>query len=666
MACARLLLIGVVALAVASCEKVPINDINAGFSLADVAWFQEEDTLFLFYQVNAEQGLGPESQLELSLRTDHLEMPWTPLSQLRTVHTHVPVDCGPKSLCGSTSLAVSERPRDVRFRLRYHRDGEMVLGATVALNIIGRGPAHTSRSLLVYGVFDETNTHVQWRTRHQFPMMRNQEVERYGLRRHFSIDERRYGALGVNFSQNPYGYGSVQRCPEALSPLDLGPVESTDRAVFDVGTLPISASQAPVVCARSTVTDARGRFDTVAVARKNPQVRPAFPLLRSPITENTPIQFMLSPCRRTISSPHYTMQEQRLFLENAPELCIDGWKAPGFADELASTFSTRIDQVRRQGRDMVLVLGLHHDDTTGQLGTVLEEALRKVLPVEQDKSSPRVTGAFVYDSVTHIVARPELQRLVLWCPSNLPLGDLDEVPSGASSTCPAVPEIPDIKLGPFRFNQLPILPARAQYLRFIDKYSDAQAGKMKSMSFQAPEHTPLSDNVPVGNYGSATFYNNEQLTAEPGDAFSYCPSADQRRLVFRTPLSPEPQGLELLPELHRASPQPAYALGVLWDFPFLLKATYESYLAGAATAYSFSVPFGIVSSNEATWASSLWTTGEIPMGDILAQCTRFCDHPTFDTSGTYNVQALFQDAYRMQCYRPTFPRPGDGGFPNDP
>ncbi|HEX5751630.1 MAG TPA: hypothetical protein VFZ09_35740 [Archangium sp.] len=663
---ARLLLIGITAVTIASCDKVPIVDINAGFSLADVAWFEEEDTLFVFYRANAEQGLGPDSQLELTVRTDHFELPWTPLSQLSTVHTHVPADCGPKSVCGSTSVALSEPPREVKLRLRYHRAGEMTMDARVALNVIGRGPAHTNRSLLVYGVFDETNTHVQWRARHQFPTLRNHEVQKYGLRRHFSISGRRHGAIAADFSGNPYGYGSVPDCPGALPPLDFGPVETTERAVFDVGTLPLSASESPVVCARATVIDAkRGTFEAVALARKNPQVRPAFPMLRSPITENTPIKFMLSPCRRTISAPHYKMQEQRLFLEDAPELCIDDWNVRGFADELAARLRTRIDEVRMQGRDMVLVLGLHHDDTTGRLGSVLEEALQKVLPFERDKSSPRVTGAFVYDSLARTVGRPELRRLVLWCPPNFSFDDLDDVPAAASSTCPAVPEIPDIQLGPFRFNQIPILTTRAQYLRFIEKYSESQAGRMTSMSFRAPENTPLTENVPVGDFGTATFYNNELITAEPGDAFSYCPDADQRKIVFRTPSTP-PAALEQLPELHQSAPQPAYALGLFWDFPFLLKASYESSLAGAVTAYGFSVPFGIGSSNEETWASQLWTTGEFPVGNILAQCTRFCDHPTFDTSVTYNVHALFRDAYRMQCYRPMFPRPGDGGFPNDP
>ena len=45
-------------LACAACDKVPITDVNAGFVLADVSWFEQEQTMFLFYQVNAEARSG--------------------------------------------------------------------------------------------------------------------------------------------------------------------------------------------------------------------------------------------------------------------------------------------------------------------------------------------------------------------------------------------------------------------------------------------------------------------------------------------------------------------------------------------------------------------------------------------------------------------------------
>ena len=46
-----------------SCQKVPIVDIQARFTLADLSWFAAEQTMFVFYELSAEQGIGPESQV---------------------------------------------------------------------------------------------------------------------------------------------------------------------------------------------------------------------------------------------------------------------------------------------------------------------------------------------------------------------------------------------------------------------------------------------------------------------------------------------------------------------------------------------------------------------------------------------------------------------------
>lgn len=670
---ARTLLLGVMAAAAATAcgeVKVPVVDVNAGFTLADVTWFEQEQTLFVFYRVDAQQGLGPASQLEIAWRTDVADQPYAPLESFPKVHLHVPVDCGTTSLCGSTSIHLAERPRDVRLRLRYHRDGAMVLDAPVTFNAIGSGPAHTHRSLIVYGVFDQTNTHVQWRARHQFPTLRNQQVQELGLRRKFVITEPRYGELPTppDWAGNPYGYGFARDCPVTLDPLGWPPLGTNERAIFDRDELPAIAALVPVVCARAQVTDATGTFEVAALARKNPEVAPAFPALRSPIQVDTPVGFLLRICGHTISEEHRAMQVQRLQLEDDPSICIDGWAAPGFADQLATQLRARIDQVRAAGHDMILLLSVHHDDQTGGLANVVEAALEQVLPFEQTKSSPRVSGAFVFDSYAHTIGTPDLRRMVLWCPANRPGDDLDQAPSASEMSCALQPDLPDLKLGPFRFGNLPILPTRAQYLTFIGKYSDAQAGKTKSLEFRAPERTPLSENVPVGDFGVATFFNNEVMTAAPTDRFSYCASADgsSQLAVVGIPGSSEVAPLSMLPEIQQQFPQPSYRLGLAWDFPFLTRLQYEVVVAGAATAYSFTVPFGIANSQEAYYGTALWQTGQFPLDQVLLRCTRYCDHPTFDSAGVYNVSAPFTPTYDTQCYRPRYPTPEDGGFPLDP
>ena len=73
-----------------SCTKVPIIDVNAGFKLADASWFAEEETLFLFYEVNAEQGIGDPSIIEVRYVTDTERVDWTPVSDLIPVHQHLP------------------------------------------------------------------------------------------------------------------------------------------------------------------------------------------------------------------------------------------------------------------------------------------------------------------------------------------------------------------------------------------------------------------------------------------------------------------------------------------------------------------------------------------------------------------------------------------------
>jgi len=95
--------------------------------------------------------------------------------------------CGANSLCGSTSIAIAKEPRDVALHLRWTQNAELSLDSGLVLHVVGSGPPYLNRSLLVYGVFDADNQHVQWRSRNQFPAMRNEQVTSYGLRRDFKI-----------------------------------------------------------------------------------------------------------------------------------------------------------------------------------------------------------------------------------------------------------------------------------------------------------------------------------------------------------------------------------------------------------------------------------------------------------------------------------------------
>jgi hypothetical protein len=653
-------------LVASTCQKVPIADINASFLLADVTWFEQEKTLFVFYRVNAEQGLSSTSQIEVSYQTDTAIQPWVALDSLTKVHTHQAIDCGPKQLCGSTSVAVDLEPRQVRMRLRYDKQGETFLDSSVALNIVkARAPAQ--RSLVVYGVFDANNERIQWRGRHQFPTLRNQEVTALGLLRWFKVSTPSFGEVAQTMA-NPYSYGLLRACGSTLIPLGWPDIETTDRAIFDTHVMPLTASTATGVCASSTVIDATGTFQATVAALKNPQTRDAFPLLHNPIRRNAPIGVVVRPCESEFSAEHLELQTQRLLLEQPDVVCSDNWMNPNFTTNVVSILRTRINQRREAQNDMVIALAFHHDEPTGALAAKIEEALRTVLSFERDKGSPRVSGAFVFDTFGYAVKNADLRKLVLWCPAKISPDDLDTITSASARGCPILPDVPDLVVGPVKLSSLPILPTQKQYSTFVQKYTAANVGKMLSLDYLAPERTPLSRNIAVGEFGIATFFNEERITAAPMDAFSFCAAGDEKAsfVVFSVAGVETAFPLSALPMIHARAAQSSYALGLVWDSPMLIRGTYRSFLAGAATPFSFTLPFGFASTNTSYFGNKLWESENISLGRSLQQCTRFCGLPTFDSAGVYQVTQPFSSTYANQCYQPKFPVLGDGGFPIDP
>lgn len=673
------------------CTKIPISDVAAGFELADAVWFEDEETLFIFYTLSAEQGLSTESRIEVRYRTDDEIVDWAPVlvdqdgvGQLADpdgprplVHLHLPVDCGFARICGSLSVHVPLMPRDVGVRLRYHRAGATFLNAETILFTVGSGPPHTSRSLIVYGVFDESNRRVQWRGRHRFPNLRNEQVQELGLRRRFRIEAQRYTFTRVT-SGNPYGYGD--ECPDDATPIGFAPVETIDRAVFNPELLPLDGVAVPTVCARSVVHEPKAPFVSSARARKNPETELAFPVLRSPVRNATPIKYFLAPCQRTISEVHAQMQRQRIQYDG-PTYCIDDWRSDRFVPDLVADLRAAIERTRPDADDMVVVVGLHRDDEA--VADRLEEALNEILPAERERSTPRVVGAFVFDSDIRDVENETLRRLVLWCPATI-LDENDpevELPNPSQISCGIVPDNTFIDLGPFTLSALPILASRPRYLEFIDMFSEGEAGQVRSLTFLAPEFTPTTDNSEL--FGAVTtFFNGERIFADTDDAFSFCDPGSLQSFVFRSEVirslecgevDPGEDCIEgaflpivALPEWHRTMPEMSYELGLGWDFPWLLRMEYEIVGAASANVFGLSLPFGVGGDVSSDFGSGIWTASEFPLGPVLLQCQRFCDHPTFDSAGVYNVTQPFRETYGQQCYLPRFPTLGDSSFPLDP
>ena len=124
--------------------------------------------------------------------------------------------------------------------------------------------------------------------------------------------------------------------------------------------------------------------------------------------------------------------------------------------------------------------------------------------------------------------------------------------------------------------------------------------------------------------------------------------------------------IEMLPEWHSLLGEGTYELGILWDFPFLMRMEYEAVSAGSASLFGLTVPFGFSDPTESYYGTQMWTEEAFSLAEILTQCHRFCEHPTFDSAGVYHVTDLFRSTYASSCYQPDPPALGDSGFPRDP
>ena len=680
-------------------QKVPVRDVGAAFAVADAVWFEEEETLFFFYRVDASQGLNETSRIEISFETDDEQVDFVPLHDFEPVHEHVSVECDWNNRCGSWSLHLPLPPRNVRMRLRYHEDGETFLESPLAYFRVDAGPDHLQRSALLYGVFDENNERVQWRLRHQFPSLRNEEAEALGLRRRFRISEPGYGDLDINglpvsaglpgtnpgqrpgfFADNPYGYGWLGGCPSAFTQIPASATETSTRAVFQDEPFPVSASRAPYACATGEVWDGRGVFTTSVWAQKNPEVEPAFAIMRTPIQTIREIRYFFDFCLDNDDTGHRVMQQQRLLMGPEHVVCIDDATPETLQQSLFVELSRRIDAERRPNEDLALYIGLHRGPDTDWVAAGLESALAAIFEVEINRSTPRLAGAFVFDSEAFFITDPAVRLSTLWCPSFPELDLLDGLLSGSTRSCSAsLVELPEVTIQNVDFASLPILPSRANYDSFAEKYGTDFLGSVKSISAKSPLRATESENVQVGVFEIATYFDDERISAGENASFSYCETEDSLgwNLVFRSAVDGSTQFLFSLAEWHEENRESVYDLGLLWDSTFYLEILYGTFAVAQPEQQSttlldqelelrVTLPLGPEIPGQLYPFGDQWTQTDFDLRDVLLRCNRFCNHPTFDAAGIYQIRQSFRSTYAKACYVPVFPAIWEGGFPNDP
>jgi hypothetical protein len=468
-------------------------------------------------------------------------------------------------------------------------------------------------------------------------------------------------------------------------------LETDARAIFSASPIDPALVTRQTVCADVDVTDATGTFTATALARRNPDVVPGFPFLRTPVTAARPLQFDLVTCNNVVEPAHLQMQQQRL-LHDTATICVDNVDEPGRQAALAARINATIDAERVVGDDLVLTVVLNREDADEGVAVAVEAALQDVLAEERTKTSPRAVGAVVYDSASFEQRRPEAKPYLLWCPAAFGIDDLVELvdPSVlnqlyhcAVSLDVAVPvDLPE-PLDRLTVAQLPLLSTRRQFASYVARFGEGAVGETTKLTFLAPRRGADARDVVIGGgiddptgildpfspFSStdiATFFDDEYLTLLPEESLSVCAGDASAHVVAQADLDETPLSLTELPTRHENDPRARYQLGLRWDGAFYVRFDYRAVIGTTTEVVGLTLPFSPSLPGSVSFREDLWTAATFDLRNELLKCRRFCDHPTFDSAGIYQVQVPFSPGYANDCYAPVFPKPGDGGFPDDP
>jgi hypothetical protein len=359
---------------------------------------------------------------------------------------------------------------------------------------------------------------------------------------------------------------------------------------------------------------------------------------------------------------------------------------------LTNRIESLINDERVVGDDMVLSIVLNREDADEAVAAALEAILHDVLVEERSKTSPRAVGAVVYDSASFTQQFPEAKPSLLWCPAAFGVDDLAELvdPSVLNQLyhCAlgldlAVPiDLPQ-PLDRLTIAQLPLLATRRQFTNYVARYGENAVGETTRITVLAPRRGADARDVPLGTslvdteevidpfspFSStdiATFFDDEILTILPEEALSVCAGGASGTVVVQAATDEPPQPLDALPARHAVDPRPRYQLGLRWDGAFYLRFDYRAVIGTTTEVVGLTIPFSPSLPGSVSFREELWTAASFDLRDELQKCRRFCDHPTFDSAGVYQVQTAYSPGYQNDCYAPVFPTPDDGGFPDDP
>jgi hypothetical protein len=632
--------------AFACADKLDLQRIGTNLPLFQTYWFESEKTLFVFYHVATTQRV--KNQADVEYKVD--DSSWISVANAPLVQKHHLVNCGDDQRCGSISIKSDQEPKNVGIRLRFSKGGDLADSFETVPRVIATLSGTEDRSFYVYGVFDKTNKYIQWRGRNNFPGLTHQEANFYGIDRPFSVRD----LNGHNDSTKvstvaPSQYG----IPNPCTGTSISSLLAESQAGEDIWHPAAIADEFPESCITARSIDAIGDVNYSALARKNPEVSPIKQDLTLRFTAAHLIPLIFASCKD--QNPEYLeFQKSRLQMQDHDiDICTED--AAFSTESIRQLLLTKIKEARTaSNKSLALTIILHYinEQSASTIEATVAEALALVL---NDSLNPYVAATFVYDSYAKTAVPVAPKPAVIWCPTL-------NVATQTINSCHFAPA--KLVLGPLEIRASPLLPDYPSFLELDEQQKNGI--KVNALRVLTPSEPSSEGKLDIveSEVGYWIFHPDDKINLKGDEFLSYCQKSDPTVSLAYRMLSESnggtkssPSLMQRLPEEHNTDPSDQVAqVGLLSPFPFYLTIEYKNTVAlgpkgltGVLTLSKQKLPL-----NEELGARILGES-RIPMDSVLSRCTRYCQHPAFDDTGTYLLGSTWIREFQTRCYEPSIP-----------
>lgn len=656
----------------AGCTKVPLREHRGHFDLATSHWFENEKTQYIFFSVDGLRDGQAKTTWPAEFEIARESGEFSRLNLSTAVHAHRLVECGVGRICGSFSFKAEKPVDSLALRYRYHVDSPISESIAVSVSKHRAGAGSESQSALVYGVFNGDNSRVQVRVHDNFGSPDSTQIKHYGMTRKFAVESLVLANVPIarlrTFDDGAFHFPS-QACDSLLPSAQTNTEEFSGVEAWM--KTPLSPNdRKDSACFRVKALDQKGVAlnQAAALARRNPEFSQGSLSIRTPLQDAQKVPIVFGYCAGRpesdgiFSAPFF--EYQRFILGMPPYAGVDACFAVGeedrFARDVERVINQRLAEARAQSqgtRDLFFTVAINARLSSQilEFRKIIALKLAERIRAENGLISPRLVGAFVYDSQA---ADPEVagvNQQIVWCPRL-------EKPGQDESEANCTPRaIGDVNIGPFNF-LIPMgpFPTLDLFVHYQNKYGDS--GRTREPEFQIRAVTTNQNSVSdQANDQLFTFFDGHRLELAQGERLRFCRDRDDTnvldKLVFR---EGQVRGRSPVINLDQAQSRLDHGqtntlnVGIRWQSPFIGAFSYRSPIEGKVLKF---IPFSTSVANKQQLGDETWNRPRWDIGALTQKCLRYCEQPFFDEAGIYQLKEIWTEAGR--CPNPRIPEPNE-------